>query len=122
MRSLLFRIPNDIFVMVLAAGPAQVSWPALRAYLGVTRMTTATRQEVVEQTGYESGAVSPFGLPGQAGDLGKEIRILADEGVFREQEVSIGSGVRFTTVILQSTDLRAALGQVETGKFLVQNG
>lgn len=104
--------------MVLAAGPAQVSWTALRTYLGVTRMTTATRQEVIEQTGYESGAVSPFGLPGQAGETNQSIRILADEGVFREQEVSIGSGIRFTTVILQSADLKRALAQLEIGKFI----
>ena len=48
------------------------------------------------------------------------IRILADESIFQEQEVSIGSGVRLTTVILQSTDLRCALGEVETGKFLAE--
>lgn len=118
-RSLLFRLPNGKFVMVLAAGPAQVSWPALRAYLGVTRLTTATKQEVIDQTGYESGAVSPFGLPDWSGDADHSIRILADEGVFREQEVSIGSGVRFTSVIVRSSDLKHALGQVEIGKFLV---
>ncbi len=106
--------------MVLAAGPAQVSWPALRAYLGVSRITTATKQEVIEHTGYESGAVSPFGLPDPSGGSSNRIRILADESVFKDQEVSIGSGVRFSTVILQSSDLRHALGEVETGKFLAE--
>lgn len=117
-RSLLFRLSSGEFVMVLAAGPAQVSWPALRAYLGVARMTTATSQEVNQVTGYESGAVSPFGLPEAPGSSAAPLRILADEGVFREQEVSIGSGVRYTTVILQSADLKRALGEVEIGKFL----
>ena len=31
----------------------------------------------------------------------------------REEEVSIGSGVRYTTVILASADLLRALGDVE---------
>ena len=120
-RSLLFRLSTGEFVMVLAAGPAQVSWPALRAYLGVSRITTATKQEVVECTGYESGAVSPFGLPDPSGSSSNRIRILADESIFHEQEVSIGSGVRFSTVILRSSDLRRVLGEVETGKFLAES-
>jgi prolyl-tRNA editing enzyme YbaK/EbsC (Cys-tRNA(Pro) deacylase) len=119
-RSHLFRLSSGEFVMVLAAGPAQVSWPALRAFLGVTRITTATKQEVLERTGYESGAVSPFGLPVPDGSASNKIRILADEGIFHDQEVSIGSGVRFTTVIMHSSDLQRALGEVEIGRFLAQ--
>ena len=109
-RSLLFRLSAEEFVMVLMAGPRQVSWPALRAYLGTSRLTTASKEEVLEQTGYETGAVSPFGLP-------SKIRILVDESIFTEEEVSIGSGVRFTTVILRSADLRQALGEVEESRF-----
>jgi Cys-tRNA(Pro)/Cys-tRNA(Cys) deacylase len=117
-RSLLFRLGEGEFVMVLAAGPQQVSWPALRSHLGVSRMTTATTQEVLERTGFEPGAVSPFGLPEPVDASQPGIRILADAGVFNEQEVSIGSGVRYTTVILDSADLRRALGEVEIGEFL----
>jgi hypothetical protein len=32
-------------------------------------------------------------------------------------EISIGSGVRSTTVIMKTQDLLRALGQVETGQF-----
>lgn len=118
-RSLLFRLSSGEFVMVLAAGPAQVSWPALRAYLGVGRMTTATKQEVLDYTGYESGAVSPLGLPHPGADPDKKIRILADKNVFKDQEISIGSGVRYTTVILHSSDLKSVLNEVEISEFLM---
>ena len=91
MRSILFRLANDQFVMVLAPGPQQISWPALREHLGVTRMSMASPEEVLERTGYLHGAVSPFGLP-------SPIRILVDQGVFAEEEISIGSGVRKSTV------------------------
>lgn len=105
-RSLLFRLAEDNFVMVLIAGPAQVDWRALRRTLSESRLTTASREEVLAQTGYEPGAVSPFGLPGP-------MRVLVDESVLAEEELSLGSGVRGVTVILRSRDLLAALGDVE---------
>jgi Cys-tRNA(Pro)/Cys-tRNA(Cys) deacylase len=110
-RSILFRLPEDVFVMVLVAGPAQISWPRLREYLGVSRMTMANQDEVRRVTGYPSGAVSPFGLP-------QPVRILMDRSVPKEEEISIGSGVRNTTVILRRDDLLLALGDIERGDFL----
>lgn len=110
-RSIVFRVSEGAFVMVLAAGPEQLSWPALRAALQVKRMSMATPEEVLASTGYQTGAVGPFGLPAP-------MRILVDENVFNEEEISIGSGVRYTTVILRSEDLKRALGAFETGHFL----
>jgi prolyl-tRNA editing enzyme YbaK/EbsC (Cys-tRNA(Pro) deacylase) len=97
--------------MVLVAGPAQVSWPALRAHLGRSRISMASEDEVLAATGYRVGAVSPFGLPAP-------LRLLADEGVFLPAEVSIGSGERGVAVILSTADVRRALGDVELGRFL----
>jgi Cys-tRNA(Pro)/Cys-tRNA(Cys) deacylase len=105
-RSLLFRLGSDEFVMVLMAGPAQVPWPRLRSYLGQSRLTTATAEEVLAVTGFPLGAVSPFGLP-------DPLRIIGDESIFLEDEVSIGSGLRGTTIILSQPDLRRALGEIE---------
>ncbi|MCB0161262.1 MAG: YbaK/EbsC family protein, partial [Caldilineaceae bacterium] len=36
-RSILFRIAEGDYVMALVAGPAQISWKALRRYLGQSR-------------------------------------------------------------------------------------
>jgi len=101
-RSIVFRLAAGEFVMVLCAGARQISWPALRQYLGVSRVSMASRDEVREVTGYELGAVSPFGLP-------TPLRILIDESVLSSAEISLGSGVRGTTVILRRDDLLAAL-------------
>lgn len=109
-RSLLFRVEADTFVMVLVAGPGQISWRALRRYLGQSRLTTATTDEVVAVTGYRPGAVAPFGLP-------QPVRVLVDESVFVPDEVSLGSGVRGTAIIVRREDLRRALGDVEIGSF-----
>jgi Cys-tRNA(Pro) deacylase len=105
-RSLLFRLAQDDYLMVLVAGPRQVDWKALRRVVGQSRLTMASADEVRAVTGYEIGAVSPFALP-------RPLRVLLDESVTRETEVSIGSGERGTTVILASADLLRALGAVE---------
>ncbi|MFL7870840.1 MAG: aminoacyl-tRNA deacylase [Anaerolineales bacterium] len=105
-RSILFRIAEDEYLMALVAGPAQISWKALRDYLGQSRLTMASKAEVLEVTGYPIGAVSPFGTA-------RNLRVLVDPSVFAEEEISIGSGIRGTTVILKSEDLKRALGEVE---------
>jgi Cys-tRNA(Pro)/Cys-tRNA(Cys) deacylase len=109
-RSILFRSSEDHFVMVLIAGPTQISWPKLRAYLGQSRLTLATEEEVLAVTGYRVGAVSPFGLP-------KQLRTLADENIFLYDEISIGSGLRGTALFLKSLDLRSTLENIEVGQF-----
>ena len=112
-RSIVFRTAAGEFVMVLVAGPAQISWPQLRAYLGQSRLTTATEEELLDVTGYTRGAVAPFGLPAP-------MRVLVDRGVLREEVLSMGSGVQGTTVILRSVDLMAALPTAEVGDFVSQ--
>jgi len=101
-RSILFRIAEDEFVMVLIAGSAQISWKILRKYLGRSRITMATEDEVFSVTGYRVGAVGPFGLLNQ-------LKVLIDASVMGEEEISIGSGMRNTAIILKSADLHHAL-------------
>lgn len=110
-RSILFRISEDEYVMALVAGPKQISWKALRSYLGQSRLTMADQDEVLAITGYPIGAVSPFGTV-------RQLRVLVDPSVFVEDEISLGSGLRGTTVILKSVDLKRALGEVEIVKLL----
>jgi Cys-tRNA(Pro) deacylase len=110
-RSILFRIGEDEYLMALVAGPKQISWKALRSYLGQSRLTMADKDEVLEVTGYPIGAVSPFGTL-------RRLRVLVDPSVFVEEEISLGSGVHGTTVILKSAHLKRALGEVEVVELL----
>jgi Cys-tRNA(Pro)/Cys-tRNA(Cys) deacylase len=109
-RSILFRYQKDGFFLALTAGPGQISWRKLRTHMGVSRISMATRDEVLAITGYAVGAVSPLGVR-------RSIRLLADAGVFTEEEVSMGSGLRGVAIIMKSTDLRRALSQIEVGQF-----
>jgi len=111
-RSILFRLAEGEFIMVLMAGPGQISWKRLRSVLGVGRISMASEAEVLAATGFVRGAVTPLGLP-------HPMRILADESVFIPDEISIGSGVRGVAIILKPTDLQSALGQFEIAKFAV---
>ena len=105
-RSILFQVRPDEFVMVLMAGREQVDWRSLRRLVGRSRMRMATEDEVLEVTGYRVGTVSPFGMK-------RQVRVLIDSSVLKEEEISIGSGIRNTAIILKSSDLRQALGKTE---------
>ncbi|MGA2503372.1 MAG: YbaK/EbsC family protein [Anaerolineales bacterium] len=109
-RSILFRYQKGNFFLTLAAGPRQVSWRKLRAHLGVSRVSMANEDEVLAVTGYAVGTVSPLGLA-------RPIPILADSGIFIQDEVSLGSGVRGVAIIMKSEDLRLSLGKIELGQF-----
>jgi len=105
-RSILFQIRPEEFVMVLIAGREQVDWKKLRQLVRRSRIRMATEEEVLEITGYRIGTVSPFGLKNQ-------VRILIDASVLQEEEISLGSGIRNMAIIMKSTDLRQAVGDSE---------
>jgi Cys-tRNA(Pro)/Cys-tRNA(Cys) deacylase len=105
-RSILFQVRPGEFVMALMAGRAQVDWKKLRQLVKRSRMRMATEEEVLEVTGYRIGTVSPFGLKSR-------VRVLLDASVLREEEISIGSGVRNVAIIMKSEDVRKALSDAE---------
>ncbi|HTX89865.1 MAG TPA: YbaK/EbsC family protein [Anaerolineales bacterium] len=109
-RSIVFRLAKGQFVMVLMAGPGQISWKKVRAYLGVSRISMASEAEVLAATGFVRGAVTPLGLPAP-------MHLLADESVFQPEEISLGSGVRGLAILLKTIDLKQALEGIEIGEF-----
>jgi Cys-tRNA(Pro)/Cys-tRNA(Cys) deacylase len=101
-RSLVFRLAQDRFVVVLMPGPGPVAWPKLRRFLNVSRLTTASAGEVLAATGYRPGTVSPFGLP-------PGLPILADRRLLSLQVISVGAGIPNAGLILAGKDLAASL-------------
>jgi Cys-tRNA(Pro)/Cys-tRNA(Cys) deacylase len=110
-RSILFQVRPEEFVLILVAGPEQVDWRKLRQLVKRSRVRMATEEEVLEVTGYRVGTVSPFGVK-------TPVRVLLDESVLREDEVSMGSGVRNTAIVMKSSDLYQALGEPEIVSLL----
>jgi Cys-tRNA(Pro) deacylase len=109
-RSIIFRLSKGEYLMVLMAGPRQIDWKSLRQYLGTNRISMANKDEVLSVSGYQLGAVAPFGLP-------QPLRILVDKSVLAVEEISMGSGARNVGILLKSKDLMRALGDVEIGDF-----
>ena len=101
-RSLLFRLAEDDFALVLVAGPRQIPWKTLRTFFKQRRLTLASEEEVLRVTGYEIGTVSPFGLA-------TPIPTYIDESVLANEELSLGSGRRGTAILMHSRDLLLAL-------------
>ncbi len=114
-RSIVFRIADGEFVMVLVAGPGQIPWKALRRYLGQNRLTMATEEELLQVTGCVPGSVSPLGLP-------RPMRILIDQKVLDPPEISLGSCRRGLAIILKPADLLAAIDSPEIVNLTGQSG
>ena len=110
-RSILFQVRPEEYLMVLVAGPDQIDWRKLRQLVKRSRLRMATEDEVLEITGYRVGTVSPFGLK-------NPVKILIDASVLKEEEISLGSGVRNTAIIMKSADLRRSLGESEIVSLL----
>ena len=110
-RSILFLVRPEEFVMVLVAGRDQVDWRKLRRLVKRSRVRMATEEEVLEITGYRVGTVSPFGIE-------QPVKVLLDASILKEEEISIGSGSRQMAIIMKSADLRRALGDPEIVSLL----
>ena len=110
-RSILFQIRPEEFLMILVAGRDQVDWKKLRQLVKRSRVRMATEEEVLEVTGYRVGTVSPFGLK-------NPVQVLIDASVLREEEISIGSGTRQMAIIMKSADIQRALGNPEIVSLL----
>jgi prolyl-tRNA editing enzyme YbaK/EbsC (Cys-tRNA(Pro) deacylase) len=102
-RSILFRLEKDKFVMILVAGKIQIDWKKLRNYFKTSRLTTASPEEVFNITGFRVGSVGPFGLK-------NDIDIYYDDGINSNSSISIGSGVRGTGIMMTTENLIKALG------------
>jgi prolyl-tRNA editing enzyme YbaK/EbsC (Cys-tRNA(Pro) deacylase) len=64
---------------------------------------------VEEVTGFEPGAVSPFGLK-------RSLRVLVDQRICDLEVISLGAGIRNAGIILKRQDLMRAL-KPEVGDF-----
>jgi Cys-tRNA(Pro)/Cys-tRNA(Cys) deacylase len=61
LRTIVVRRGADDYVFVLVPGGRQIDWPKLRNRLGVHRLSLPDQDEARDATGYERGAITPFG-------------------------------------------------------------
>jgi Cys-tRNA(Pro)/Cys-tRNA(Cys) deacylase len=109
LRTIVVRRGKSEYVFVLVPGGRQIDWPKLRAHLGVRRLSLPDEAEAKEATGYERGAITPFGSL-------TPWPVLADSSVQGLDSVAIGGGARGVNVHLSAADLLAHLN-AEVGDF-----
>ena len=109
-RSIVFRLGEGQFIMVLMPGPAQVPWKVLRKHLNQSRLTMASEEEVLQTTGCVPGTVNPFSLT-------KPMQILVDRSILSLPEVSFGSCRRGVAILLEPEAMLKALKDYELVDF-----
>lgn len=102
LRSIVVRRGAGDYVFVLVPGGRQIDWPKLRAHLGVSRLSLPDQEEARQATGYERGAITPFGS-------GRTWPVVADASVPALPLVAIGGGARGVNLHLSGADLVAHL-------------
>ena len=103
LRTIVVRRGPDDYVFVLVPGGRQIDWPKLRAQLGVSRLSLPDEAEAKQATGYERGAITPFGST-------EAWPVIADAGALEPDTVAIGGGARGVNLHLSPSDLVTHLG------------
>ena len=100
-KTLVVRRADDDYLFVLVPGDRQISWPKLRALLGVSRMSMPDAGTAKEVTGYERGTITPFGAT-------RTWPVVADERV-RGRRITLGGGAHGVAVALDADQALTAL-------------
>ena len=82
-KTLVVRVAEGDYRLVLVPGDRQISWPKLRAVLGVNRAAMPPAEEALAATGYERGTITPLGAAGSW-------PVVADTRI--EGRINLGSG------------------------------
>jgi Cys-tRNA(Pro) deacylase len=101
LRTIVVRRGDDDYLFVLVPGGRRFDWPKLRAHLGIKRMSLPDADEARAATGYERGAITPFGAT-------RQWPVIADAAIHDLEIVAIGGGRRGVNVHLNPAHLVAA--------------
>lgn len=102
LKSIVVRRGEEDYLFVLVPGPRQIDWKKLRKHLGVSRISMPDRDEAKRVTGYEVGAITPFGSQ-------TKLPVIIDASAI-EGLVTVGGGVRGTNIHADVKDLARELG------------
>lgn len=101
-KTLVVRRSEGQYLFVLMPGDRQISWPKLRAHLGVNRVSMPDAATARDATGYERGTITPFGSQ-------HPWPVVADATV-TGRRVSIGAGGHGVAALVDADELVRALG------------
>ncbi|MBO3085295.1 aminoacyl-tRNA deacylase [Cellulomonas fengjieae] len=100
-KTIVVRRSDDDFLFVLVPGDRTISWPKLRALLGVARLSMPDAETAKDVTGYVRGTITPFGAL-------TAWPVVADSRV-PTRTVSIGGGAHGVAANVDGAELVRAL-------------
>lgn len=100
-KTMVVRRGDEDHLFVLVPGGRDISWPKLRALLGVSRLSMPAADGAREVTGYARGTITPFGST-------RAWPVVADERI-AGRSITLGAGTPGAAVAVQADDVIAAL-------------
>lgn len=101
-KTLVVKRSDNTFLFALVPGDRAISWPKLRAVVGVNKLRLPEPELALAATGYERGTIVPVGST-------TDWPIFADERIVGER-IAMGAGAHGYSMFVDADDLIAAYG------------
>lgn len=103
-KTLVVKRSDDTYLFALVPGDRAISWPKLRAVVGVNKLRLPEPELALAATGYERGTIVPIGST-------TAWPVFADERIVGER-IAMGAGAHGYSLFVEADDLIAAYGAV----------
>lgn len=101
-KTLVVKRADDTYLFALVPGGRSISWPKLRAVVGVNKLRLPEPELALAATGYERGTIVPIGST-------TDWPVYADESIVG-QRIAMGAGAHGYSLFVEADDLIAAYG------------
>ena len=103
-KTLVVKRSDDTYLFALVPGDRAISWPKLRAVVGVNKLRLPEPELALAATGYERGTIVPIGST-------TAWPVYADERLAGER-IAMGAGAHGFSLFVEADDLISAYGAV----------
>lgn len=101
-KTLVVKRSDDTYLFALIPGDRGISWPKLRAVVGVNKLQLPDPARALAATGYERGTIVPLGST-------HDWPIYADAAIVG-QRIAMGAGAHGYSMFVEADDLISAYG------------
>ena len=96
-KTLVVKRSDDTYLFALVPGGRSISWPKLRAVVGVNKLRMPEAELALAATGYERGTITPIGSS-------TDWPVFADETLVGER-IAMGAGAHGYSLFVDANDL-----------------
>ncbi|MEX8034179.1 aminoacyl-tRNA deacylase [Microbacterium sp. 20-116] len=101
-KTLVVKRSDDTYLFALVPGDRAISWPKLRAVVGVNKLRLPEPELALAATGYERGTIVPIGST-------TDWPVFADERIVGTR-IAMGAGAHGYSVFVEADELIASYG------------